>query len=202
MMDDPSDRTGPNAPSEAGAPSPPATTATSTAGRSNRRLLLRAGRISESRPRSTSPRRIDDVGNEQYDKFRKARPARSILLHLLKWDYQPERRSRSWIVEHRSSRPQTRPEGAAQESRASSRLAEEAVAEAFEDRPPRSRRGEDGLGARQLSRWNAPLFLARDHGTANRPGRRSEFCRGRPVSSRRGTAGACNPQPPARAQWQ
>jgi hypothetical protein len=34
------------------------------------------------------------VGNEQYDKLESA--LRVILLHLLKWDHQPERRSRGW----------------------------------------------------------------------------------------------------------
>ena len=34
------------------------------------------------------------MGNEQYDKLESA--LRVILLHLLKWDHQPERRSRSW----------------------------------------------------------------------------------------------------------
>jgi hypothetical protein len=34
------------------------------------------------------------VGHEQYDKFRSA--LRLILSHMLKWDHQPDRRSRSW----------------------------------------------------------------------------------------------------------
>ena len=34
------------------------------------------------------------MGNEQYNKLESA--LRLILLHLLKWDHQPQRRSRSW----------------------------------------------------------------------------------------------------------
>ena len=55
--------------------------------------LLRAGRIAEADVLNIAEE-IDDVGNEQYDKLESA--IRVILLHLLKWDHQPERRSRSW----------------------------------------------------------------------------------------------------------
>jgi len=55
--------------------------------------LLRAGRIAEADVLNIAEE-IDDVGNEQYDKLESA--LRLILLHLLKWDHQPERRSRSW----------------------------------------------------------------------------------------------------------
>ena len=55
--------------------------------------LLRAGRISEADAVNIAEE-IDDVGNEQYNKLESA--LRVILLHLLKWDHQPERRSRSW----------------------------------------------------------------------------------------------------------
>ena len=55
--------------------------------------LLRAGRIAEADILNIAEE-IDDVGNEQYDKLESA--LRIILLHLLKWDHQPERRSRSW----------------------------------------------------------------------------------------------------------
>lgn len=37
---------------------------------------------------------LEDVGHEQYDKFESA--LRLILSHMLKWDHQPARRSRSW----------------------------------------------------------------------------------------------------------
>jgi hypothetical protein len=55
--------------------------------------LLRAGRIAEADAVNIAEE-LDDVGSEQYDKLESA--LRIILLHLLKWDHQPERRSRSW----------------------------------------------------------------------------------------------------------
>ncbi len=63
--------------------------------------LLRAGRLSELDAAAIAEE-IDDVGEEQYDKLESA--LRVVMLHLLKWDHQPERRSRSWsasIREHR-----------------------------------------------------------------------------------------------------
>lgn len=63
--------------------------------------LLRAGRIAEADALNIAEE-IDDVGNEQYDKLESA--LRVILIHLLKWDRQPQRRSRSWrlsIAVHR-----------------------------------------------------------------------------------------------------
>jgi Domain of unknown function DUF29 len=57
--------------------------------------LLRAGRISEADALNIAEE-IDDVGNEQYDKLESA--LRVILLHLLKWDHQPDRRARSWML--------------------------------------------------------------------------------------------------------
>jgi Domain of unknown function DUF29 len=55
--------------------------------------LLRAGKISEADAANIAEE-LDDVGSEQYDKLESA--LRLILLHLLKWNHQPERRSRSW----------------------------------------------------------------------------------------------------------
>jgi hypothetical protein len=55
--------------------------------------LLRAGKLSEADALNIAEE-LDDVGNEQYDKLESA--LRVILIHLLKWDHQPERRSRSW----------------------------------------------------------------------------------------------------------
>jgi hypothetical protein len=37
---------------------------------------------------------ILDVGSNEYDKLESA--LRVLLMHMLKWDYQPERRTRSW----------------------------------------------------------------------------------------------------------
>jgi Domain of unknown function DUF29 len=55
--------------------------------------LLRAGKLAEADALNIAEE-LDDVGNEQYDKLESA--LRVILMHLLKWDHQPERRTRSW----------------------------------------------------------------------------------------------------------
>ena len=63
--------------------------------------LLKAGRLSEIDALNIADE-LADVGNEQYEKLESA--IRIVLLHLLKWDHQPERRSRSWVLsiqEHR-----------------------------------------------------------------------------------------------------
>ncbi len=63
--------------------------------------LLRAGRLSEIDPAAIAEE-IDDVGEEGYHRLETA--LRVLMLHLLKWDHQPDRRSRSWtlsILEHR-----------------------------------------------------------------------------------------------------
>lgn len=63
--------------------------------------LLKAGNLSQIDAENIADE-LSDVGNEQYDKLESA--IRIVLVHLLKWDHQPERRSRSWslsIQEHR-----------------------------------------------------------------------------------------------------
>ena len=55
--------------------------------------LLRAGKIAEADALNIAAE-LDDVGNGQYDRLESA--LQLILLHPLKWDHQPERRSRSW----------------------------------------------------------------------------------------------------------
>ena len=57
--------------------------------------LLRAGRLSEIDPAAIAEE-IDDVGEEQYLRLESA--LRVLMLHLLKWDHQPDRRSRSWTL--------------------------------------------------------------------------------------------------------
>jgi hypothetical protein len=39
---------------------------------------------------------IESLGREQFDKLESA--LRVLLMHMLKWDYQPERRGRSWML--------------------------------------------------------------------------------------------------------
>ena len=63
--------------------------------------LLRAGRLSEIDPAAIAEE-IDDVGEEQYDKLESA--LRVLMLHLLKWDHQPDERSRSWTLSIREHR--------------------------------------------------------------------------------------------------
>ena len=45
---------------------------------------------------------IEDLGNEIYNKFESA--LRVTLMHLLKWDHQPAKRSRSWTLSIRNGR--------------------------------------------------------------------------------------------------
>ena len=89
--------------------------------------LLRAGRISEADALNIAEE-IDDVGNEQYDKLESA--LRLILLHLLKWDHQSERRSRSWTLSIAVQRKHVLK--VLRKNPGLKPLADEAVAEAFE----------------------------------------------------------------------
>lgn len=45
---------------------------------------------------------IESLGREQFNKLESA--FRVLLLHILKWDHQPERRSRSWIISIKQQR--------------------------------------------------------------------------------------------------
>jgi hypothetical protein len=63
--------------------------------------LLQAGRVGEIDAAGIADE-LADVGLEQYDKLEGALAV--LLQHMLKWDCQPARRSRSWtlsIAEHR-----------------------------------------------------------------------------------------------------
>jgi hypothetical protein len=63
--------------------------------------LLKANEVG-SIDASHITRELDDMGRSEFDKLVSA--IRIVLHHLLKWDHQPERRSRSWaltIEEHR-----------------------------------------------------------------------------------------------------
>ena len=55
--------------------------------------LLKAGRLDEIDARNIAEE-ISDVGSNEYDKLESA--LRVLLAHMLNWDHQPERRSRSW----------------------------------------------------------------------------------------------------------
>lgn len=63
--------------------------------------LLRADRVREIDAKNIAEE-ISDVGSNEYDKLESA--LRVLLAHMLKWDHQPKRRSRSWentILEQR-----------------------------------------------------------------------------------------------------
>ena len=57
--------------------------------------LLRAGKVSEIDGRNIAEE-LSDVGNEQLDKLEGAIAV--LTMHLLKWDHQSKRRSRSWLA--------------------------------------------------------------------------------------------------------
>jgi hypothetical protein len=63
--------------------------------------LLRAGRLMEIDAAAIAEE-IDDVAEEQYDKLESA--LRVVMLHLVKWDHQPDKRSRSWTASVREQR--------------------------------------------------------------------------------------------------
>jgi len=63
--------------------------------------LLREGRLTEIDAAAIAEE-IDDVGEEEYHRLESA--LRVLMLHLLKWDHQPERRSRSWTLSIREHR--------------------------------------------------------------------------------------------------
>jgi hypothetical protein len=45
---------------------------------------------------------IESLGREQFDKLESA--VRVLLMHMLKWDHQPERRGRSWLLSIKAHR--------------------------------------------------------------------------------------------------
>ena len=55
--------------------------------------LVREGRWSEI-DRENVAEEIESLGGEQFNRLESAN--RVLLMHVLKWDHQPERRSRSW----------------------------------------------------------------------------------------------------------
>lgn len=63
--------------------------------------LLRAGRLGEVDAGNIAEE-LADVGNEQLDKLESAIAV--LSLHLLKWDHQPDRRTRSWQLSIREQR--------------------------------------------------------------------------------------------------
>ena len=56
--------------------------------------LLRAGRVNEIDAANIAEE-LSDVGSSEYDKLESA--LRVLLMHMIKWDQQPEFRTRSWV---------------------------------------------------------------------------------------------------------
>ena len=63
--------------------------------------LLREGRW-EAVDRENLAEEIESLGREQFNKLESA--LRVLLIHILKWDHQPARRSRSWTLSIREQR--------------------------------------------------------------------------------------------------
>ena len=57
--------------------------------------LLREGRW-DAVDRENVAEEIESLGREQFNKLASA--LRVLLLHILKWDHQPRKRSRSWAL--------------------------------------------------------------------------------------------------------
>jgi hypothetical protein len=62
---------------------------------------VRAGRW-DALDRENLAEEIESLGREQFNKLESA--FRVLLLHMLKWDYQPTRRTRSWSISIRQQR--------------------------------------------------------------------------------------------------
>ena len=90
--------------------------------------LLRAGRLSEIDPAAIAEE-IDDVGDEQYDKLESS--LRVVMLHLLKWDHQSDRRSRPWTLSIREQRRRVLRQ--LRKNPSLKPLLDEAISEAYED---------------------------------------------------------------------
>lgn len=63
--------------------------------------LIREGRI-EALDRGNLAEEIESLGREQFNKLVGA--LRVAMLHMLKWDHQPARRSRSWMLSIKQAR--------------------------------------------------------------------------------------------------
>jgi hypothetical protein len=57
--------------------------------------LLRAGKVAQADLENIAEE-LTDLGREQFHKLESA--FRVLLLHMLKWDFQPKKRTRSWAI--------------------------------------------------------------------------------------------------------
>jgi hypothetical protein len=90
--------------------------------------LLKANEVG-SIDASHITRELDDLGRSEFDKLVSA--IRVVLHHLLKWDHQPERRSRSWVITIDEHRRRIRRE--LRDSPSPKPRIEEAIGEAYPD---------------------------------------------------------------------
>ena len=90
--------------------------------------LLKANEVG-SIDASHITRELDDLGRSEFDKLVSA--IRVVLHHLLKWDHQPDRRSRSWVITIDEHRRRIRRE--LRDSPSLKPKIEEAIAEAYPD---------------------------------------------------------------------
>ncbi|WP_375461327.1 DUF29 domain-containing protein [uncultured Enterovirga sp.] len=88
--------------------------------------ILQAGRLDEL-DLANLVEEIESLGREQFDKIRSH--FRIILLHMLNWDQQPERRTRSWTLSIRDARDQV--DTTVESSPSLKRRRQEAVASAY-----------------------------------------------------------------------
>ena len=114
---------------------------------------MRAGRVAEADVLNIAEE-LDDVGNEQYDKLQSA--LRIVLLHLLKWDHQARRRSRSWWASIRVQRNHIR--RVLHKNPGLKSRVNEAIREAYEDArvdaAAETKLGLRSFPARCPYRWN------------------------------------------------
>jgi hypothetical protein len=101
--------------------------------------LLKAGEVG-SIDASHITEELEDLGRSEFDKLVSA--IRIVLHHLLKWDHQPERRSRSWVITIDEHRRRIRRE--LRDSPSVKPRIEEAIGEAYADALAGARR-ETGL---------------------------------------------------------
>src|ERR1700704_138919 len=62
---------------------------------------VRAGRW-DALDRENLAEEIESLGREQFNKLESA--LRVLMLHMLKWDHQPQRRGRSWMLSIKGQR--------------------------------------------------------------------------------------------------
>lgn len=95
--------------------------------------LIRAGRLDEA-DLANLAEEIESLGRSQYASVRNK--FRVLLIHLLKWDHQPERRTRSWTLSIRDARD--RIGSTVEDSPSLRRRQQEALLRAYQSARPRA----------------------------------------------------------------